>query len=310
MRQIFKMIMVFVLMMTGGTARAQVYIALSFDDPQLSESPLLSWQQRNEKILAGLKKHRLQSVLYVCGKRVQTPEGQALLASWDTAQHAIANHSWQHANFGAPQMSVTAFRQDFLRCDSLIRQYRHYTRFYRFPYLKEGDTREKIDSCRNFLQSENYKMGYVSIDASDWYIDGILKDTLKANPQADITAFRKFYIAHILERSYYYDSLAMALTGRKVKHVLLLHHNLLNALFLNDLIAALKKKHFIFIDAATAYRDPVYRQYPPNVPAGESIIWAMARASGQYGERLRYPAEDGVYEEEKIKQVLLDAAKQ
>lgn len=242
-------------------------------------------------------------------KRVHSQEGQQLLQRWDTERHAIANHSWQHANYGSSKMSFADFREDFLSCDSLIRSYQHYTKRYRFPYLKEGDTREKIDSCRHFLQSENYKMGYVSIDASDWYIDGILRDTLKANPRANTDGFRDFYIQHVLERSYYYDSLSTALTGRKVKHVLLLHHNLLNALFLNDLIGALKKKNFIFIDAATAYRDPIYSQYPGIVPAGESIIWALAKASGKYDASLRYPAEDGVYEAEKIKQFLTGKAK-
>lgn len=305
-----KIILSCILALSCIQARAQVYLALSFDDPQVTESPVLNWQQRNEKILDALKKHKLQSVLFVCGKRVQTKEGQQLLQRWDAASHAIANHSWDHANYGSAPMRFADFRKDFLRCDSLIRPYKHYAKLYRFPYLKEGDSREKIDSCRKFLLEENYKMGYVAIDASDWYIDGILRDTLKVNPGADIKAFGTFYIAHILERSYYYDSLATALTGRKVKHVLLLHHNLLNALFLNDLIAALKKEHFIFIDAATAYRDPVYSQYPKNIPAGESIIWSLAKASGKYEPQLRYPAEDGVYEEEKLKKFLIENSRQ
>ncbi len=288
---------------------SQVYIALSFDDPQTTGSPALDWQQRNAHILQTLHQHRLQSILFVCGKRVNTNEGRQVLQSWDRQGHAIANHSWNHSNFGAATMNMEDFKAEFLRCDSLIRPYKHYTRLYRFPYLKEGERRAKIDSCRDFIGTEHYGMGYVSIDASDWYIDGVLRDTLKANPAANIDAFRKFYIRHILERSYYYDSLATALTGRKVKHVLLLHHNLLNALFLDDLITTLKQKHFIFIDAADAYRDTIYRQYPPTVPAGESIIWSMAKASGQYEDRLRYPAEDSVYEEEALRQCLLQTAK-
>jgi hypothetical protein len=36
------------------------------------------------------------------------------------------------------------------------------------------------------------------------------------------------------------------------------------------------------------------------VPAGESLIWALAKESGRFQDRLRYPGEDGVYEEPKM----------
>ncbi|PSK89099.1 polysaccharide deacetylase family protein [Taibaiella chishuiensis] len=302
-------VIIILLCLAPAAGYGQVYLSLSFDDPQTTVSPVLSWQQRNAHILQTLHKHKLQSILFVCGKRVNTEDGAQLLQSWDGAGHSLAHHSWSHRNFGAAGMDLATFREDFLRCDSLIKPFRHYTRLYRFPYLKEGERRAQIDSCRDFLATQQYANGYVSIDASDWYIDGLLRDTLAANPNANTGVFRDFYIRHILERSYYYDSLATALTGRKVKHVLLLHHNLLNALLLDDLIVALKQQHFIFIDAAEAYRDPLYRQHPATVPAGESIIWSMAKATGRYEDQLRYPAEDGVYEEAALRALLQQAAK-
>jgi len=50
------------------------------------------------------------------------------------------------------------------------------------------------------------------------------------------------------------------------------------------------------LDADYAYRDEVY-DWPPNIlPAGESLIWALARQSGKFEKELRYPGEDDVYE--------------
>ncbi len=40
-----------------------------------------------------------------------------------------------------------------------------------------------------------------------------------------------------------------------------------------------------------------------HIPAGESLVWALARSSGKYPDRLRYPAEDGDYEEAKMNQL-------
>lgn len=38
------------------------------------------------------------------------------------------------------------------------------------------------------------------------------------------------------------------------------------------------------------------RRHLPAVPAGESLMWALAKESGRFEDRLRYPGEDDVYE--------------
>ena len=284
--------------------KSQSYISFSFDDPQTTPTSLLNWNDINDSILNTLRENNLHAALYVCGKRIDTQEGDELISKWDKEGHSIANHSYGHRNYGSNKMTFEDFKADFLLNVPLISSFNNYTKLYRFPYLKEGNTREKIDSCRQFLLNENYRNGYVSIDASDWFIDGVMNETLKVNPSADLEGFKRFYIYHILERSNYYDSLATELTGRKIKHVLLLHYNLLNALFLKDLIKELKKENFILINTNEAYTDSLYVLFPSNIPAGESIVWAKAKESGKYDDTLRYPAEDSPYEEEKLMKFL------
>ena len=50
------------------------------------------------------------------------------------------------------------------------------------------------------------------------------------------------------------------------------------------------------IDAAVAFQDPVFSSMPNITPAGESLIWALAKESGKFEGKLRYPGEDSVYE--------------
>jgi hypothetical protein len=102
------------------------------------------------------------------------------------------------------------------------------------------------------------------------------------------------------ERAQYYDSLARGALRRPVRHTLLTHFNLLNGLFLNNLIEMFKSKGWQWIDADTAFLDPVFSARPRVVPAGESIIWALAKEKGKISARLRYPAEDGEYERAKM----------
>jgi hypothetical protein len=101
-------------------------------------------------------------------------------------------------------------------------------------------------------------------------------------------------------RADYYDQLAHRTLGRSVKHTVLVHFNLLNALFLNDIIEMLQAKGWRLIDAEDAFTDPVFAAKPKVLPAGESIIWSLAKEKGTIAKSLRYPAEDGEYEEARM----------
>jgi hypothetical protein len=104
-----------------------------------------------------------------------------------------------------------------------------------------------------------------------------------------------------LNRAHYYDSLAIHVFKRNIKHTLLIHHSLLNALFLDDLLIALKKSGWQLIDAKNAYQDEVFNLQPLIEPCGESLVWQYARLDVTIADRLRYPAEDGKYEEEPLR---------
>ncbi len=102
------------------------------------------------------------------------------------------------------------------------------------------------------------------------------------------------------ERAQYYNDLARKVLGRSVKHTILMHYNLLNALFLGDLLEMFKSKGWKLIDAQNAFKDSVFQAAPKNVPAGESIIWALAKETGKFNKLLRYPGEDSKYENDKM----------
>ncbi|MEO8011518.1 MAG: hypothetical protein ABI650_07745, partial [Dokdonella sp.] len=100
------------------------------------------------------------------------------------------------------------------------------------------------------------------------------------------------------DRANYYSGLAKHTLGRDVDHVLLLHTNTINAYFLSDVIAMFRAARWEIIDPSEAYKDTVYSRQPDVLPAGESIIWSLAKEAGV--PNLRYPAEDGIHEESKL----------
>ena len=295
-----KFIILFFISAFLKSAYAQPRVSFTFDDPEPCSRAGYDWKVWNGKILNTLKQFNLQAVLFTCGKRINDSTGQQLLALWNDAGHLIANHSYSHLYFNSSKISLDTFEKDVLKCDSLICRYSNYIKLFRFPYLKEGNTACKRDSFRLFLKKYFYKNGYVTIDASDWYICDRLQKRLKENSKADTDAYKKFYLQHIFERAEFYEKLSFELTGRHINHTLLLHHNLTSALFLDDLVKMFKEKGWEVIGAGEAYKDEIYNQEPLILPAGESLVWALAKQSGKYDSILRYPGEDGDYEKEKM----------
>ena len=184
--------------------------------------------------------------MFISGKRINSAEGSILLGRWSDAGHMLCNHSFYHSYYHSQKQTLESYENDFLKCDSIINKYAGFTKLFRFPFLKEGNTTEKRDGFRDFLRGLGYKHGYATLH---------------------------------------------------IKHTLLLHHNYINALFLDELISFFKVKGWDIVNAGDAFKDEVFTKEPDILPAGESIIWALAKETGKYENMLRYPGEDSEYEE-------------
>jgi peptidoglycan/xylan/chitin deacetylase (PgdA/CDA1 family) len=275
-----------------GLAVAQS-VALSFDDglDPRTEPQAAAW---NQAILRALADGQVRSILFAAGRNVDSPQGLALVSDWGIAGHAVANHTYSHLSFNARDTSLARFITDVERDEALLHQEPGWVRRLRFPYLKEGETSAKRDGMRGWLREHGYASGAVSIDASDWYYDLRYAQWRGAHPAADPQPFRQAYLDHLWSRASYYDGLSRQVLGRSVKHVLLLHTRRINAEFLPDIIAMFRAHGWTIVAPAEAYADPVYAMQPSRLPAGESILWALAKQAAVSG--LRYPAEDDIYE--------------
>ena len=254
----------------------------------------------NNMILDHLDNAGVKAIFFVKGSNKKDVRGQYLLKSWNDRGQKIANHTFSHPNYNNKTETFEMFSNELLRNDSIINKLDNYIRLFRFPYLNEGNTRNKTDQFRAFMKEQGYRNGSVTIDASDWYVNGRLLARLNQNPKADIDGYRAFYLEHLYNRATFYENLAVQLTGRHIHHVMLLHHNLTSALFLGDLIKMFREKGWKIVDAEEAYKDEIYKSEPKYIPAGQSLIWALAKDTGKYNSILRYPGEDGDYEKARM----------
>lgn len=257
-------------------------ISFTFDDGATNDIGDFKLEMWNQLLLDNLKKHHLRAILFSSGYNKENEKGKYVLSSWNDAGHLIGNHTYSHPNFNSKAVSIEHFESELIQNDTIIDKYSNYCRYFRFPYLKEGNTIEKVNGFRQFLKQNGYKNAHVTIDASDWYIDSRLVKRLRENPKADISGFNDYYKKHLFSRALFYDSIAYQLTNRHIHHVLILHHNLAAALFLDDLIKYFEANGWEAIDTDKAYQDKIYNEVPDTVPAGESLIWTLAKKSGKF----------------------------
>jgi peptidoglycan-N-acetylglucosamine deacetylase len=283
---------------SSNTPRPQ--LAITMDDPRPKLEGNLRWPEANSRILKALESHNVSAALFVCGMRVDESDGSKLLSAWDHAGHLICNHSYSHLNYCGPT-SYADFAVDFLKNEKIIAPYHNRTPLFRYPFLKEGDTADKRDRFRTLLKESGYGIGHVTIDASDWYVNERMTDRLAKQPNASIQPYRDYLITHLLDRASFYHQLGIDVLGRDMRHTLLLHYNTLNALVLPEVMTAFETAGWQWIDASLAFQDHAFRLQPKTLPAGESLVWALAEETGRFKDRLRYPGEDDVYEEPKMK---------
>jgi hypothetical protein len=263
------------------------------DDVRWQNIPEAQRSGAEERLLAGADGTR--AFLFAVGQAVDNEHGSEVLKNWSAAGHLIGNHTYEHIPLTG-KTTPEAFEAGILRNEQILKGYSSFRKWFRFPALKEGGTREVRDRLRQFLTRNGYRNGAVTIDTSDWYYDGRLIERMQSDPTFDVKLYKEPYLHHIWDRAQYYDGLSREVLRRSVPHTLLIHYNLLNAYFLGELLAMFRSRGWGIVDAEEAFADPAFKSQPDTVPAGESLLWALAKATGKFDSRLRYPGEDDVYE--------------
>ena len=264
-----------------GGAQSSPQLAVTMDDFNVLEDVQLSGAERSERILAALRRHDAHAMALVVGRNAETATGRAILDRWAAAGHVIGNHTYSHLDYHAASTTAEAYVADFERGDEVLRGRRGFEKFFRFPMLREGNTTEKLDAMRLALAARGYRNAHVTIDNSDFLIANELRDRLIAQPRTDPRPYRDLYLRHMLAFARYFRDAARDVFGRDISHTLLTHFNLLNALYLGDLLEALRDDGWSIARVNAVYQDEVFQRQNTMLPGGDSLVWACARETGR-----------------------------
>lgn len=112
------------------------------------------------------------------GKLVQdAPDTRAVLTRWIEYGQRLGNHTWSHPNLA--KTALPDYLADIGKNESLLRERmgEQNFRYFRYPYLAEGDTLEKHDGVRRFLAERNYRIAEVAVDVLHVFEPGATIET-------------------------------------------------------------------------------------------------------------------------------------
>ena len=252
-------------------AVAQKRIALTFDDAPRGVGAFFTKQERARRLMAGLRKARVAQVaFFVNPGRAESPADAVLVDDYVRAGHVIANHSFSHLHLN--QLSAADYLADIDKAEAWLKPRHGYRPWFRFPFLDEGGKdKAKRDAVRAGLAARGLTNGYVTAEGSDWNIEQLAIDAKKAGKKIDMAALRDLYVETHVEAADFADGLMRRTIGRSPSHVMLLHETDIAALFVADLVKALRADGWKIVAADTAYHDPL-KTAAPDVPSANGTL--------------------------------------
>lgn len=257
-------------------------IAITFDDLP-AHGPLPPGETRMEvisKIVAALREAHLPATYgFVNGIRVEEQPADAdVLRAWHSAGNPLANHGWSHMNLN--QQSLEEFEQDVVRDEPLLASFMKHEdwRWFRYPFLAEGDTPEKKFAFRDFLRKHKYKLAAVTMSFGDYLWNEPYARCKAKSDASAIETLKNSYLSAASENVDYDRSISYTLYRRDIPYVLLMHVGAFDAEMLPRLLQLYRGKGFEFITLPEAEHDEFYRSATDlNLPPGtETLEGAMS----------------------------------
>ena len=225
-----------------------------------------------EGLLAVLAKHRVSAVGFVIWTNVRDDADRALLDRWLAAGHELGNHSNRHLNLTATTADAWLADVETARAglDAFLRERGRPLRFFRFPFLREGDTDAKVDAVRAWLAHTGQRNLTVTIDDQDWSFE---EPWVKAADAAARERVATDYLAALQLSVRHHEETGDRLLGRRAPQVLLLHANAVGAANWDRLFSWLEETGHRFATADEVLADPVFADLPRLAATHGFSLW-------------------------------------
>jgi peptidoglycan-N-acetylglucosamine deacetylase len=262
-------------------------IALSFDDAPRGPGAFLDPDVRPQMLRAALKRAGVKQAAFFTnpGRIGPSNDSEAALRAYVKAGHVLANHTARHLILA--DVSAERFLTDIDEAEAWLKTEKGYRPWFRFPQLDEGGRNAaKRDAIRAGLKARGLRNGYVTADGWDWYLESLTRKAVKARQPIEHDGLRALYVETHVQAANFADRLARRTLGRAPAQMLLLHETDLAALYLDDLVKALRADGWTIITADQAYADPMGKLPAPVIAdANGTLIQMLSWERGTKGPR-------------------------
>jgi peptidoglycan/xylan/chitin deacetylase (PgdA/CDA1 family) len=265
-------------------------LLISIDDLPVAGGALHTDPAERERITSGLlgvlAKHQIHAVGLVIWGNVKTDADRAILHRWLAGGHELGNHSASHPDL--TKTAAEAYIADVEAgrvglADFLSKEGGTKVRFYRYPFLDEGDTPAKLDAVRAYLDRSGQRSLPVTIDDQDWDFEKPwVEARRRGDRQAMVDVGDEYQESlHVEVRDQ--EARGDRLLGRPAPQILLLHANEVGAAQWDRLFTWLEARGYRFAAADEVLADAAFAEAPKYVGPSGFGLWdrlaALRRAS-------------------------------
>ncbi len=222
-------------------------------------------QEIVSKLITSFNKYNIPAIGFVNEKKAHSndtiiPFQVNLLKMWVENGYELGNHTYSHIDYNSCNLKV--YTSDILKGElitkEILKQNDQKLIYFRHPYLHVGNTKEKADSLSDFLLNTKYIVAPVTFDSDDYLFASAYQKAYKNADSITLKQIGKDYLLHLERKIVYYEKQTSILFGRNIKHILLLHANLLNANYMDTIANLFSKHNYEFINLDKALKDNLY----------------------------------------------------
>ena len=209
-------------------------------------------------ILETLKKHEVKAAGFVVGNQIE--DSFDILGQWLNQGHRIGNMTY--SNQDLHQLGIEQFIADIKAGDDALKTmldgFGQKQRYFRYPYMHYGNTTEAKTQVSLYLDEHNYRVAHATVLTEDYLYNLTLEKMGLVPDSAEYDNLLNEYINHVLDEIERMERVSKQVLKRRCRHILRLKANRLNAVFLDEMLSAIKDMGYKFVSLDKALSDELY----------------------------------------------------
>jgi peptidoglycan/xylan/chitin deacetylase (PgdA/CDA1 family) len=242
-------------------------VAITFDDlPQNGDLPPgVTRAETAKNVLAILKERHVPPVYgFINAQKLEgSTDGAEALKLWAAAE-PVGSHTYAHMDL--EENSALAFEREIAEDEPALEllsgDAKGSWRWFRYPYLHEGDTVEKRRAVRAYLKAHGYRIAQVTLDWEDYLWNTAYARCAAKNDAKSIEWLRSSYLNTASEFLDLGRAQAKLIYGHEINYVLLMHLGAFSSTILLEALDLLKKRGFTLVTLEEAESDAAYEGDP------------------------------------------------